>query len=150
MAETADFVEAGSVELQGKTQPVWRLSRRMNVFEQATIWWVIAFAVGIPLSMVVLTEVIGFLQQRSHPAVGPLRLLRNWVIPVAGLLVLLAFAIQSPADQVWVRVVATVFGLLLILLVLSALQRRPVRQRPQRVLARAHPEDLHRDRPARS
>ena len=91
----------------------------MNIFEQATIWWVIAFAVGIPLSMVVLTEVIGFLQQRSHPAVGPLKLLRNWVIPVAGLLVLLTFAIQSPADQVWVRVVATVFGLLLILLVLS-------------------------------
>ena len=24
LAETADFVEAGSVELQGKTQPVWR------------------------------------------------------------------------------------------------------------------------------
>ena len=66
----------------------------MNVFEQATIWWVIAFAVGIPLSMVVLTEVIGFLQQRSHPAVGPLKLLRNWVIPVAGLLVLLTFAAE--------------------------------------------------------
>ena len=91
----------------------------MNVFEQATIWWVIAFAVGIPLSLVVLTELIGWLQQRSNPAVGPLRLLRNWVIPVSGLLVLLTFAVQSPADQVWVRVVATVFGLLLILLVLS-------------------------------
>jgi class 3 adenylate cyclase len=26
LAETADFVEAGSVELQGKTQPVWRLA----------------------------------------------------------------------------------------------------------------------------
>jgi small-conductance mechanosensitive channel len=91
----------------------------MNVFEQADIWWVIAFAVGIPLSLVVLTEIIGWLHQRGNPAVGPLRLLRNWVIPVSGLLVLLAFAIQSPADQVWVRVVATVFGLLLILLVLS-------------------------------
>jgi len=42
------------------------------------------------------------------------------VIPVSGLLVLLTFAIQSPADQVWVRGVATVFGLLLILLVLSS------------------------------
>jgi small-conductance mechanosensitive channel len=92
----------------------------MSFFADATIWWVIAFAIGIPLALVVLTEVIGWLQQRSHPAVGPLRLLRNWVIPVTGLLVLLTFAVQSPADQVWVRVVATVFGLLLILLVLSS------------------------------
>ena len=79
--------------------------------------WVIASR-SAPVALVVLTEVSAGCS-RGLPAVGPLRLLRNWVIPVAGLLVLLTFAIQSPADQVWVRVVATVFGLLLILLVLS-------------------------------
>jgi len=91
----------------------------MNGWLDGSTWWLIAFAVGIPLALIILTEVLGWLQQRSSPAVGPVRMLRNWVIPVAGLLVLLTFAIQSPADQVWVRVVATVFGLLLILLVLS-------------------------------
>ena len=47
-------------------------------------------------------------------------MLRNWVVPVGAILALLIFAFRSPAEQVWVRVVATVFGFLVILLVLSA------------------------------
>lgn len=83
-------------------------------------WWVIALAVGVPALLVVLTELIGFLSRRQHPLAGPLTLMRNWVVPVGALFALLAFAIQSPADAVWVRVVATVFGFLVILLVLSS------------------------------
>jgi len=91
-----------------------------DAFQDGWAWWVIALAVGVPVLLVVLTELIGTLARRSSPVAGPLRLLRNWVVPVGALLALLAFAIQSPADQVWVRVVATVFGFLVILLVLSS------------------------------
>ncbi|MDQ0643647.1 mechanosensitive ion channel domain-containing protein [Microbacterium murale] len=91
-----------------------------DAFQDGWAWWVIALAVGVPVLLVVLTEVIGTLVRRNNPVAGPLRLLRNWVVPAGALLALLAFAIQSPADQVWVRVVATVFGFLVILLVLSA------------------------------
>lgn len=83
-------------------------------------WWVIAAAVGLPVAMIVLTEIINWLQARRNPATGPLRMLRNWVLPVAALLVLLAFAVQAPTARVWVRVVATLLGLLLILLILSS------------------------------
>ncbi|MGN7979043.1 mechanosensitive ion channel domain-containing protein [Microbacterium sp. 22195] len=83
-------------------------------------WWVLALAVGVPVVLVVLTEVIGMLRRRGNPLEGPLRLLRNGVIPAGALFALLAFAVQSDAENVWVRVVATVFGFLLILLVLSA------------------------------
>ncbi len=90
-----------------------------DAFRDGWGWWVIALAVGVPVLLVLLTELINALRRRDHPLAGPLRLMRNGVIPVGALFALLAFAIQSPADQVWTRVVATVFGFLVILLVLS-------------------------------
>ncbi|QNA91298.1 MULTISPECIES: mechanosensitive ion channel domain-containing protein [unclassified Microbacterium] len=91
-----------------------------DVFAGGWGWWIIGLAVGVPALLVVLTELIGALTRRGNPVAKPLRMLRNWVIPVGALFALLVFAIQSPADQVWTRVVATVFGFLVILLVLSA------------------------------
>jgi len=91
-----------------------------EAFADGWAWWVIALAVGVPVLLVVLTEIIGTLTRRGNPVAKPLRMLRNGVIPVGALFALLAFAIQSPADQVWTRVVATVFGFLVILLVLSS------------------------------
>lgn len=81
--------------------------------------WALLFAVGLPVIIVTLTEVLGVLQRSGHPAQKPVRFLRNWVLPVAGLLALLAFAVQQPGEHVWVRVVATVLGFLVILLLLS-------------------------------
>lgn len=91
-----------------------------EAFQDGWGWWVIALAIGVPVVFVALTELIAALARRGNPIARPLRMLRNWVIPSGALFALLAFAVQSPADQVWVRVVATVFGFLLILLVLSA------------------------------
>ena len=92
----------------------------MNIVGETWMWWAGAFAVGVPVLLVALTEILGHLTRRKNPAAGPVRLVRNWVVPVGALLALLAFAIQSPADQVWIRVVATIFGFLVILLILSA------------------------------
>ena len=96
------------------------MTEATEAFADGWGWWVIGLAVGVPVLLVVLTELIGFFGRRNNPVAGPLRMLRNWVIPVGALFALLAFAIQSPADVVWVRVVATVFGFLIILLVLSS------------------------------
>ena len=85
------------------------------------VGWAIALAIAVPVVLVVLTEVLGSLTRRGSAAAKPVRLLRNWVVPVAALLALLALAFQSEADQVWPRVVATVLGFLVILLLLSAL-----------------------------
>ncbi|MEB4616241.1 mechanosensitive ion channel family protein [Leucobacter sp. M11] len=88
--------------------------------DQQWMIWAIIFAVGLPVTIVVLTEVIGSLQRRGSAAVKPVRLLRNWVVPVAAVLALLAFAVQQPTNHVWVRVVATLLGFLVILLLLSS------------------------------
>lgn len=93
----------------------------MDPLRDGWLWWALAIGLGIPILLVVLTEILGALVRRGSPAARPVRLLRNWVVPVGALLAVLAFASLSPADLVWVRVVATVFGFLLILLLLSAL-----------------------------
>jgi small-conductance mechanosensitive channel/CRP-like cAMP-binding protein len=82
--------------------------------------WTLAVAIALPVALVVLTEVIGWLSRRGHPATKPLRLLRNLVLPAGAVLALLAFADDVTTDFTWVRLVATVFGFLVILLVLSA------------------------------
>ncbi|MEL4319841.1 mechanosensitive ion channel family protein [Leifsonia sp. YIM 134122] len=91
-----------------------------DVVQGGWVVWAIALAIGVPVALVICTEILAALTRRGSPAAKPVRLLRNWVIPVGGLFALLIFAFQSPADQVWARVVATVLGFLLILLVLSA------------------------------
>lgn len=92
-----------------------------TVFDDTEIGWAIAVVVAVPVLLVVLTEVIGILRRRRNPAVKPLLLLRNWVVPFGGLVGLLVFATRSEEDLVWPRVVATIFGFLVILLLLSAL-----------------------------
>ncbi|MDN3495827.1 mechanosensitive ion channel family protein [Planococcus sp. APC 4015] len=92
----------------------------MSGLSDAWIGWAIGLAIGVPVVLVVLTEIIGTLSRRNSPVAGPLRLLRNWVVPVGALFALLAFAFQSDQQNVWPRVVATVLGFLVILLVLSA------------------------------
>ncbi len=92
----------------------------IDLTQNGWLAWAIVAAVAVPVLLVLLTEIIGALARRGHAAVKPLRLLRNWVIPVAALFALLAIASRSEADQVWPRVVATVLGFLVILLLLSA------------------------------
>lgn len=92
----------------------------MNPYTDGWLGWAIALAIGVPILLILLTEIIAGLARRSHPAAKPLRLLRNWVIPFAALFALLAFAARSEAEQVWPRVVATILGFLVILLLLSS------------------------------
>jgi small-conductance mechanosensitive channel/CRP-like cAMP-binding protein len=92
----------------------------VDPFKDGWIWWAIALAVGVPVLLVVLTEILGVLTRKGSPIAGPVRLLRNWVVPVGALFALLAFALQSDATNVWPRIIATVLGFLVILLILSA------------------------------
>ena len=91
----------------------------MPLLDEGWMWWAVAIALGVPLLLIVLTELVNTLSRRGNPAAGPLRLLRNWIVPVGGLLALLVFAFQTDIDNPWPRVVATLFGFLVILLVLS-------------------------------
>jgi len=92
----------------------------MDILSESWIWWALGIAVGVPVLLVALTEILNALVRRGSPVAGPVRLLRNWVVPVAALFALLVFAFRSDTENAWPRVVATVLGFLVILLVLSA------------------------------
>jgi small-conductance mechanosensitive channel/CRP-like cAMP-binding protein len=91
-----------------------------EIWKEAWFPWAVGLAIGLPIVLVVLTEIYGALVRRGNPAAKPVRLLRNLVVPVFALFVLLTLASDQQFDLNWVRVVGTVLGFLLILLVLSA------------------------------
>lgn len=91
----------------------------IEFWTQPWFGWAVAVVVGLPVLLIVLTELGGWLQRRSSPAAKPVFFLRNFVIPVGVLLALLSLAGNTAVEVTWVRVVATVFGFLVILLLLS-------------------------------
>src|ERR1700712_2473714 len=80
----------------------------------------LGIAIGLPVLLVILTEVLAALVRREHPAAKPVRLLRNLVLPAGALFALLSLASNTTVSMTWTRVVATAFGFLVILLLLSS------------------------------
>jgi len=92
------------------------------LWQQPWFWPVLAVVVGLPVLLIVLTEVASGLQRRGSPAARVVRLLRTYVVPTAAVAVLLAqvtLAVDSD-DFTWTRVAATAFGFLVIVAVLNA------------------------------
>jgi small-conductance mechanosensitive channel len=93
-----------------------------EVFSEPWFIPAVAAVIGVPLLLVVLTEVRGALERSGRPGVRIVSLLRNVVVPLGGLLLLLSQTarVDSP-EFTWTRVVATVFGFLIIVVLLSGL-----------------------------
>jgi small-conductance mechanosensitive channel len=85
------------------------------------LYWAIGLALGLPLLLISLTEWQHFLARRGSALAKPVNLLRNYLVPLAALLVLLVKVAQLPAGMDSVRLLATVFGFVVLLLVLSGL-----------------------------
>ena len=92
-----------------------------EIFSAPWFWWAIAIAVALPISLVVLTEVHNALLRRNSYLARPVSLVRNYVLPLAALLLLLLKATEVHADATTVRVVATVLGFVVLVLLLSGL-----------------------------
>jgi len=88
---------------------------------QPWFWPALIVVVGLPLLLIVLTEVAAVLARRGNGAVKVVRLVRNFIVPTAALLVLLSQLRYLHVDVTWSRVVATVLGFLIILALLSGL-----------------------------
>lgn len=84
--------------------------------------WALAVAVCLPLGLLVLTEIRNSLARRGSVLTRPVELLRNYILPLGALLVLLIGANQISTTATPVRAVATVFGFVVLLLLLSGLK----------------------------
>ncbi|OBH33322.1 hypothetical protein A5692_14275 [Mycobacterium sp. E342] len=93
----------------------------MNLFDSSWFYWAIGVAVGFPVVLILLTELHRMLVRRNSQLARQVSLLRNYLLPLGALLLLLVKASQVPAGEGTVRILTTVFGLLVLVLVLSAL-----------------------------
>ena len=83
--------------------------------------WAIAVAIGLPVALVVLTELEHGLRRRGSVLAKPVGLLRTLVVPLGALLILLDKTTDISVEATPVRIVSTVFGFLVLVMVLSGL-----------------------------
>ena len=92
-----------------------------TVFDAPWFYWAIGVAIGFPLCLVFLTELHNALRRRGSRLARPVHLVRNYMLPLGALLLLLVQAMQVSGETTPVRVVATVFGFVVLVLLLSGL-----------------------------
>src|SRR6185437_15175278 len=93
----------------------------MNIFNSPWFYWAIAVAVGLPIVLIALTECHDLLARRGNRMARQVSLLRNYLIPLGALLLLMVKASGIPAGSGPVRVLTTVFGFLVLVVLLSGL-----------------------------
>ena len=103
----------------------------MNIVDSSWFYWAVGIAVGLPVALIVLTELHQTLVRRQSALARPVNLLRNYLLPLAALLLLLVEAAQIPAQLNSVRMLTTVFGFLVLVLLLSGLNATVFEGAPQ-------------------
>lgn len=93
----------------------------MDFWGQPWFWPAVGIVIGLPVTLLVLTEIHSTLERRGSRASRIVLLLRNYVAPVGALLLLMSQAHYVNVAFTWTQVVATVFGFLLILVLLNTI-----------------------------
>ncbi len=86
---------------------------------QPWFWPALTVVIGLPLALLILGELYSVLVRRGSAYAKPVLLLRNWVFPVFAVYLLVQQLEYSEVHATWSKISATVFGFLVILLMLS-------------------------------
>jgi small-conductance mechanosensitive channel len=92
-----------------------------SVLDTSWFLWAAGVAIGLPVVLVLLTELHHSLARRGSYLARPIHLLRNYIVPLGALLILLVKGTQVAANATPVRIIATVFGVIVLVLLLSGL-----------------------------
>lgn len=90
-----------------------------EIWTSSWFYWAIGVAIGLPVALIVLTEWRHSLTRRNSFLAKPVGVLRNYLLPLGALLLLLVKATQIPTGDTPVKLVATLFGLVVVVLLLS-------------------------------
>jgi len=93
----------------------------MNAWDDPWFYWAVGIAIGLPVGLILLTELHDLLIRRNSRLARQVSVVRNYLLPLGALLLLLVQASQVPARDISVRLLTTVFGLLVLVLLLSGL-----------------------------
>jgi small-conductance mechanosensitive channel len=102
-----------------------------NLFTSSWFYWAVGVAVGLPVALIGLTEWQHALERRKSFLVRPVSLLRNYLLPLGALLLLLVKATEVPAQETPVKVVATLFGFVVMVLALSGINATVFQSAPE-------------------
>lgn len=91
----------------------------MNVLTAPWFYWSIIIAVGLPTVLVLLTELQHGLSRRGSFLARPVGLLRTFIVPLGALLLLLTQTTNVSVDATPIRILSTVLGVLVLIMVLS-------------------------------
>ena len=83
--------------------------------------WTLGVAIGLPVLLVLFTEMQNSLARRGSAFVRPVTLIRNYILPLGALLVLLVKGSEVSIEATPVRIVATILGFIVVVLLLSSL-----------------------------
>ena len=103
----------------------------MSSWQDPWFYWAIGIAIGLPVGLILLTELHDLLVRRNSRLARQVSLLRNYLLPLGALLLLLVQASQVPARDMPVRILTTVFGTLVLVLLLSGLNATVFESAPE-------------------
>lgn len=90
------------------------------VMSQPWFWPALMIVIGLPLALLVLQELHAALVRRNSSYAKPVALLRNWVLPAFAAYLLIHQIEDTDGNPTWSKITATVFGFLIMLVVLSS------------------------------
>lgn len=90
-----------------------------SITGQSWFWPVLTVVIGLPLALLILHEVHTVLVRRGSAYAKPVLLLRNWLLPAFAIYLLIHQVEETDADATWSKIAATVFGFLIMLVLLS-------------------------------
>ncbi|HPY24584.1 MAG: hypothetical protein QG655_168 [Actinomycetota bacterium] len=93
----------------------------MNILTEPWFYWSVIVAVALPAALVLLTEVQQSLARRGSFMARPVGLLRNFIVPLGALLLLLVKTTEVSIAATPVRIISTVLGFIVLVMVLSGL-----------------------------
>ena len=90
-----------------------------DLLTSSWFYWAVGVALGLPLGLILLTEWQHALVRKKSHLARPVNLLRNYFLPLGALLLLLVKATQLPTQETPVKIIATLFGFVVLVLLLS-------------------------------
>jgi small-conductance mechanosensitive channel len=92
-----------------------------DIVSQPWFWPAVIVSVGLPLVLIGLTEMHNAMARRGSRAAPIVLMVRNYLVPVAGILVLLSQPGAWEGEGTWPKVIWTIFGLLVIVVTINAI-----------------------------
>ena len=92
-----------------------------DIVAQPWFWPAVIVSVGLPLVLIGLTEMHNAMARRGSRAAPIVLMVRNYLVPVAGVLVLLSQPGAWQGEGTWPKVIWTIFGLLVIVVTINAI-----------------------------